>query len=235
LCELDHTYWINFLWRGSRDPPVTGLSCWAPRRRAPKSETVAQQSGNPDEEWTYARNCTVTSPVYAVPATDIAAAAGKQDPVPFPPTSSPSYPNTIWPDVSGLRRLLDGGSRVKRHLVRHSPDSRCVGLKIPQVSCPPSPGARPGKAGGAPFDDPFRSREGGAVIQLGEVVMILDLHRQGLTVSAIARGSGSIARRSASTSNEVWNRRPIVRASRDYVGSRRLRRICASGSSAIPA
>jgi hypothetical protein len=30
-------------------------------------------------------------------------------------------------------------------------------------------------------------REGGAVINLGELVMILDLHRQGLTVSAIAR------------------------------------------------
>jgi hypothetical protein len=30
------------------------------------------------------------------------------------------------------------------------------------------------------------------VIKLGEVVMILDLHYQGLTVSAIARGSNAI-------------------------------------------
>lgn len=29
--------------------------------------------------------------------------------------------------------------------------------------------------------------EGGAVIRLGELVMILDLHRQGLSASAIAR------------------------------------------------
>ena len=55
---------------------------------------------------------------------------------------------------------------------------------------PAFPGARAGKAGGAPFDDPFRGREGEAVIQLGELVMILDLHRHGLTVSVIARRVG---------------------------------------------
>jgi hypothetical protein len=33
-------------------------------------------------------------------------------------------------------------------------------------------------------------RGSGAVIKLGEVVMLLDLHRQGLTVSAIARELG---------------------------------------------
>ena len=33
-------------------------------------------------------------------------------------------------------------------------------------------------------------RGSGAVVKLGEVVMILDLHRQGLTVSAIARELG---------------------------------------------
>jgi transposase len=37
---------------------------------------------------------------------------------------------------------------------------------------------------------PSEGREGEAVIQLGELVMILDLHRQGLTVSAIARRVG---------------------------------------------
>jgi hypothetical protein len=35
-----------------------------------------------------------------------------------------------------------------------------------------------------------RNGGSGAVIKLGEVVMILDLHRQGLTVSAIARELG---------------------------------------------
>jgi transposase len=39
------------------------------------------------------------------------------------------------------------------------------------------------------LDDPSRSA-GGAVIRLGELVMILDLHRQGLSVSAIARQLG---------------------------------------------
>src|SRR5215211_1870271 len=36
----------------------------------------------------------------------------------------------------------------------------------------------------------FPKREGTAVITLGELVMILDLHRQGLSVSAIARHLG---------------------------------------------
>jgi hypothetical protein len=37
---------------------------------------------------------------------------------------------------------------------------------------------------------PPREREVEAVIQLGELVMILDLHRHGLSVSAIARRLG---------------------------------------------
>jgi transposase len=37
---------------------------------------------------------------------------------------------------------------------------------------------------------PSAGREGATVIQLGELVMILDLHRQGLSVSAIARRAG---------------------------------------------
>jgi transposase len=46
---------------------------------------------------------------------------------------------------------------------------------------------------GGEIDHPIllgRTRGSGVVIQLGEVVMILDLHRQGLTVSAIARELG---------------------------------------------
>ena len=37
---------------------------------------------------------------------------------------------------------------------------------------------------------PSAGAEGETVIQLGELVMILDLHRQGLTISAIARRVG---------------------------------------------
>jgi transposase len=53
------------------------------------------------------------------------------------------------------------------------------------------PRARPGD--GRRIDHPIPlgpERGSGAVIKLGEVVMILDLHRQGLTVSAIARELG---------------------------------------------
>jgi transposase len=38
-------------------------------------------------------------------------------------------------------------------------------------------------------DGPF-SQRGASLVRLGEVVMILDLHRQGVTVSAIARSVG---------------------------------------------
>jgi hypothetical protein len=55
---------------------------------------------------------------------------------------------------------------------------------------PRLPGSPPGTSAGAPFDDPFRRVEGATVIQLGELIMILDLHRQGLSVSAIARRVG---------------------------------------------
>jgi transposase len=54
---------------------------------------------------------------------------------------------------------------------------------------PGFPGRAPGSRA-APSDDPFRRAEGATVIQLGELVMILDLHRQGLSVSAIARRVG---------------------------------------------
>ena len=54
---------------------------------------------------------------------------------------------------------------------------------------PGFPGRAPGSRA-APSDDPFRRAEGTTVIQLGELVMILDLHRQGLSVSAIARRVG---------------------------------------------
>ena len=65
------------------------------------------------------------------------------------------------------------------------------------------PGRAPGNRA-APSDDPFRRAEGATVIQLGELVMILDLHRQGLGVSAIARRSldfyEAVARRLAAES-----------------------------------
>ena len=54
---------------------------------------------------------------------------------------------------------------------------------------PSRPEARSGRAGApAIADDPLQvGLEGAAtVIQLGEVLMILDLHRQGLSISAVA-------------------------------------------------
>ena len=50
------------------------------------------------------------------------------------------------------------------------------------------------------------------MIKLGELVMILDLHRQGLSVSAIAVNSASTARPSGATSPKDWNRRPTRHA-----------------------
>ncbi len=54
-------------------------------------------------------------------------------------------------------------------------------------ACPPQAGFRP-----PPPMMPFRERGRGAarVVQLGELVMILDLHRKGLSVTAIARRTG---------------------------------------------
>jgi hypothetical protein len=52
------------------------------------------------------------------------------------------------------------------------------------------------------------------VIKLREVVMILDPHRQGLTVSAIARDSASTARPFANASRVGWSRRSMGRVSR---------------------
>jgi transposase len=56
--------------------------------------------------------------------------------------------------------------------------------------CAPAAGGAPGHPGRRASDDLFRSGREGTVIQLGELVMILDFHRQGLSVSAIARRVG---------------------------------------------
>src|SRR4051812_498646 len=58
---------------------------------------------------------------------------------------------------------------------------------------PARPETRSGRAGSpAVVDDLSESVRTGAatVIQLGELLMILDLHRQGLSISAIARRTG---------------------------------------------
>ena len=80
-------------------------------------------------------------------------------------------------------------------------------LSLPECFSPEapfeySPGVTPGFPGRAPGSRatrrsmiPSDGREGETVIQLGELVMILDLHRQGLSVTAIARRVG-IDRRS---------------------------------------
>src|ERR1700730_16989582 len=55
---------------------------------------------------------------------------------------------------------------------------------------PAFPGRAPGRRAARRSMIPSDGREGETVIQLGELVMILDLHRQGLSVSAIARACG---------------------------------------------
>ena len=55
---------------------------------------------------------------------------------------------------------------------------------------PGFPGRAPGSRAARRSMIPSAGREGETVIQLGELVMILDLHRQGLSVSAIARRVG---------------------------------------------
>ena len=55
---------------------------------------------------------------------------------------------------------------------------------------PGFPGRAPGSRAARRSMIPSAGREGETVIQLGELVMILDLHRQGLSISAIARRVG---------------------------------------------
>jgi transposase len=60
-----------------------------------------------------------------------------------------------------------------------------------------SAGTRPGRAGDRSIADDL-SRQGttggAAVVKIGELMMILDLHRQGLSVAAIARETGKDAK-----------------------------------------
>ena len=59
-----------------------------------------------------------------------------------------------------------------------------------------SAGTRPGRAGGRLIaDDRSRQKDGReAVVKIWEFMMILDLHRQGLSVAAIARETGKDAK-----------------------------------------
>ena len=59
-----------------------------------------------------------------------------------------------------------------------------------------SAGTRPGRAGGRSITGDRSRRNDGreAVVRLGELVMILDLHRQGLSVAAIVRETGKDAK-----------------------------------------
>jgi hypothetical protein len=64
---------------------------------------------------------------------------------------------------------------------------------------------------GWPMMVPFTQR-GASLVRLGEIAMILELHRQGVSVSVIARQVGSTARRCTSTSSAAWSRRRMARA-----------------------
>src|SRR6266480_4934119 len=85
--------------------------------------------------------------------------------------------------------LPDPGDLVCRQAAHSSRLDR-LARRVLRASDDPSPG-RPGD--GRRIDHPIPlcpERGSGAVVKLGELVMILDLHRQGLTVSAIARELG---------------------------------------------
>ena len=72
------------------------------------------------------------------------------------------------------------------------------------------------------------------VIKLGDLVMILDLHRQGLSVSAIARQVG-VDRKTIRTSiAKGWSRQPTRSARRRRALSMALKRICARALRPIP-
>ncbi len=74
----------------------------------------------------------------------------------------------------------------------------------------------------------------GTVIKLGDVVMILDLHRQGLSVSAIAVQLGIDRKTVRKDLARAWRRRSTARASRALGASSHSFPTCVSGSGPGP-
>ena len=74
---------------------------------------------------------------------------------------------------------------------------------------------------------PFHA-EGPSLVGLGEVVMILELHRQGVSVSAIARQVGLDRKTVHKYIERAWSRRRMVRGRHGRARSRRSRAICAN-------
>ena len=72
------------------------------------------------------------------------------------------------------------------------------------------------------------------VIKLGDLVMILDLHRQGLSVSAIARQVGVDRKTIRTYIAKGWSRQPTRSARRRRALSMALKRICARALRPIP-
>jgi transposase len=72
------------------------------------------------------------------------------------------------------------------------------------------------------------------VVRIGELVMIMELHRQGLSPSAIARQLGIDRRRFANTSPLASSRPATVRDRLGLKAPMPSCRICASGWPPIP-
>ena len=73
------------------------------------------------------------------------------------------------------------------------------------------------------------------MVRLGELVVILDLHRQGLSVSAIARGVRARSQDCpGATSSAAWSRLHMVRARRRRPSSVRSSATWANGVAAYP-
>ena len=99
---------------------------------------------------------------------------------------------TIFYDLdharSALARWVDAYNRQRPHLSVAAQFSSLMTIENSPVSRRPRlPGAREERPARQITDDPPVGGREDAVIKLGELVMILDLHRQGLSISEIAR------------------------------------------------
>ena len=98
--------------------------------------------------------------------------------------------------------------------VEYSPD--CGHRKFPSWrSCPDVPGRAPAvrsvRSAGRPLPSELIRTGAARMVQLGELMMILDLHRQGLSITPSPGARGATRRPSANISRAASSRRPTGR------------------------
>ena len=141
-------------------------------------------------------------------------------------------PAALHPGGELGRTVFLAGAACERAL-KSSP---IVGVEFsPVLSCGLPPRAFP-----VGWDDtiaanasPLGGRES-TVVTLGELMMILELHRQGLKVSAIARQLGIDRKTVRRYIPVAWSRRPMVRVRLGRGAPIASCRMCASGSQPFP-